>query len=246
MPAADPMARKQLSAARLGKRQDVLEVRRRGGERPDRRGRERPVANRERGEDGSTASDLERARSDVHMRNPVAERVEHRSDRHGGAARPAGSAGRRPGRDVERDDHRDSVQQMRLVVRARSATGECSRSASTPARRRRITPATVPASHRHPADVSDEKLQRELEEAGRGRPDDRPPRGHASSVNPGGRRSRSTGSDARRRTILRPAGPALAARTPGLPLSPSAPGSYASCGDSRRRRSWRQRNSLSI
>ena len=85
--------------------QDVLEV---GcGARPgaDRRRIERAAACGEEDEARETAADLEAARADVLVRQPIAREMEDRAQQERTEARAAGGTGRSARRDVERDDH---------------------------------------------------------------------------------------------------------------------------------------------
>ena len=62
MPAADAVTRKELAAAGSGEADDVLDVRRRGGERADRHRAQRSVASGEREPARHTAAELEALR----------------------------------------------------------------------------------------------------------------------------------------------------------------------------------------
>ena len=104
MPAADAVTREQLPSAGPRQRQDVLEVRRGGGDGADRGGAERAAGERDEEEQDGAARDLERPRRDVVVRHPVPERVQRRA---GDGCAPAGAecrTGSGAGRDVQGDD----------------------------------------------------------------------------------------------------------------------------------------------
>src|SRR6266702_1286966 len=103
MPASAPV--EELAAMRAQEGQDVLEV---GcGARPgaERRRIERAAACGEEDEARETAADLEAARADVLVRQPIAREVKDRAQQERPDARPAGGTGRGARRYVKGDDH---------------------------------------------------------------------------------------------------------------------------------------------
>jgi len=95
----------ELAAARAQEREDVLEV---GcGARPsaERCRIERAAARGEEDEACETAADLEAARADILVRQPIAREVEDRAKQERRESRPAGGTGRGARRHVKRDDH---------------------------------------------------------------------------------------------------------------------------------------------
>ena len=95
----------EFAAARAQEREDVLEVgcgARRGAER---RRIERATARGEEDEARETAADLEAARADVLVRQPIAREMKDRTEQDRREPRPAGGAGRGARRHVKRDDH---------------------------------------------------------------------------------------------------------------------------------------------
>jgi hypothetical protein len=95
----------ELPAAWAQEREDVLEV---GcGARPsaERCRIERAAAGGEEDEAHETAADLEAARADVLVRQPIAREVEDRAKQERRESRPAGGTGRGARRHVKRDDH---------------------------------------------------------------------------------------------------------------------------------------------
>jgi hypothetical protein len=95
----------ELAAARAQEREDVLEVgcgARSGAERCR---IERAAACGEEDEARETAADLEAARADVLVRQPIAREVEDRAQQERRESRPAGGTGRGARRHVKRDDH---------------------------------------------------------------------------------------------------------------------------------------------
>jgi hypothetical protein len=75
VPAADAVGRKELAAARPGQREHVLEVGSRGGDRSDDRTVGRTARDGDETEQREPGCDLEAARADVPVRDPVAEEV---------------------------------------------------------------------------------------------------------------------------------------------------------------------------
>jgi hypothetical protein len=95
----------ELAAARAQEREDVLEVgcgARSGAERCR---IERAAACGEEDEARETAADLEAARADVLVRQPIAREVEDRAQQERRESRPTGGTGRCARRHVKRDDH---------------------------------------------------------------------------------------------------------------------------------------------
>jgi hypothetical protein len=95
----------ELAAARAQEREDVLEVgcgARSGAERCR---IERAAACGEEDEARETAADLEAARADVLVRQPIAREVEDRAQQERRESRPTGGTGRAARCHVKRDDH---------------------------------------------------------------------------------------------------------------------------------------------
>ena len=95
----------ELATARAQEREDVLEV---GcGARPgaERRRVERAAARGEEDEARETAADLEAARAEVLVGQPIAREVKDRAQQESRDPRPAGGTGRGARRHVKRDDH---------------------------------------------------------------------------------------------------------------------------------------------
>jgi hypothetical protein len=95
----------ELAATRAQERQDVLKVR--CGARPgaERCGIERATARGEEDEAHEPAPDLEAARADVLVREPISREVEDRAQQERRESRPAGGTGRGARRHVKRNDH---------------------------------------------------------------------------------------------------------------------------------------------
>lgn len=100
------MAREELAAAGSGKAHDVLDVRHGGRDRPERRRIQRASNESQSQRAAHSALDLEPARRDVFVRDPIACRVkreaEDNSTQPGANQGPAGRAGS----DMHGDDHR--------------------------------------------------------------------------------------------------------------------------------------------
>ncbi len=95
----------ELATARAQEQEDVLEV---GcGARPaaERRRIERAAASGEEDEARETAADLEAARAEVLVGQPIAREVKDRAQQDRRDPRPAGGTGRGASRYVKRDDH---------------------------------------------------------------------------------------------------------------------------------------------
>jgi hypothetical protein len=95
----------ELAAARAQEREDVLEVgcgARRGAERPR---IDRATARGEEDEARETAADLEAARADVLVGQPIAHEMKDRTEHDRREPRPGGGACRGTRRHVKRDDH---------------------------------------------------------------------------------------------------------------------------------------------
>jgi hypothetical protein len=125
----------ELAAARAQERQDVLEVgcgARRGAER---RRIERATARGEEDEARETAADLEAARADVLVRQPIARKMKDRAEQDRREPRSAGGAGRGARRHVKRDDHdyRPSRRPRETRADATSRTWRAVRPQDTPA-----------------------------------------------------------------------------------------------------------------
>jgi hypothetical protein len=125
----------EFAAARAQERQDVLEVgcgARRGAER---RRIERATARGEEDEARETAADLEAARADVLVRQPIAREMKDRTEQDRRESRPAGGAGRGARRHVKRDDHdyRPSRRPRETRADATSRTWRAVRPQDTPA-----------------------------------------------------------------------------------------------------------------
>jgi hypothetical protein len=103
MPAA--VAVEELEAARAQEREDVLEVGCGARSGAERRRVERAAARGEENEAGETAADLEAARADVSVRQPIAREVKDRAQQERREPRPTGGTGRGARRHVKRDDH---------------------------------------------------------------------------------------------------------------------------------------------
>jgi hypothetical protein len=110
VPPADPVRGEELPPARPRKAKDVLEIRCGGAAGPDDGGVERATDGGEQPEEREPRADLEPARTDVLVRNAVAEEMGERSGEHGASARGGGGPERGAGGDVERDDQRARTQ----------------------------------------------------------------------------------------------------------------------------------------
>jgi hypothetical protein len=99
------VGREELAPAGTREPDDVLEVGRRGSDRPRNGWRERPSRTRDGAEEQEPRSDLEPPRRDVVMRDAVSERVEEQPDGECTSAAPRERPGCRSGPDVHRDDH---------------------------------------------------------------------------------------------------------------------------------------------
>jgi hypothetical protein len=135
----------EFAAARAQERQDVLEVgcgARRGAER---RRIERATARGEEDEARETAADLEAARADVLVRQPIAREMKDRAEQDRREPRPAGGAGRGARRHVKRDDHdnrpsrrpRETRRRDLTHLACRAATGHAGRSRCRVSNRKR-------------------------------------------------------------------------------------------------------------
>ena len=125
----------EFAAARAQERQDVLEVgcgARRGAER---RRIERATARGEEDEARETAADLEAARADVLVRQPIAREMKDRTEQDRRDPRPAGGAGSGARRHMKRDDHdyRPSRWPRETRADATSRTWRAVRPQDTPA-----------------------------------------------------------------------------------------------------------------
>jgi len=107
------VAGEELAAARTRQREDVLEVGRGGGERADEGGAERPSHRGEEEDERSAAEGLEAHRANVPVRHPVPRQMREWAERQRKSTPPGERSGGRPRGDVQRDDHRRGLPDLR-------------------------------------------------------------------------------------------------------------------------------------
>jgi hypothetical protein len=117
VPAVYAVGGEELATTRPRQSEHVLEVGRRRHCPANHRRVERPPRKREQTEQGEAGTDLEPARGDVPVRQPVAREVQKWTDRERAETRARGGTARRAGGDVERDDHRVRVAALQLLGR---------------------------------------------------------------------------------------------------------------------------------
>ena len=102
-----PSARavKELAAVQTQPRNDVLEIGRARGGRPERGRIERPAAEREQSQPNNAASDLEATIGDVVVRYPVTRQVQRRPQSQRSDPRAGQRSERTARRNMKRDDH---------------------------------------------------------------------------------------------------------------------------------------------
>ena len=120
VPPVEAVRGEELSAARLGQREDVLEVGGRRCERADHGRVARAARHSQQRDEGNSRADLELPGIDVMVGHAVAGEMCEQAKRERAEPRSCGGAGRAAGRDVKRDDHAASAR----------------KSSATPARRR--------------------------------------------------------------------------------------------------------------
>lgn len=120
MPAS--AAVEELAAARAQEREDVLEVGCGTGRGAEGRRIDRATARGEEDEGRETAADLEAARADVLVGQPIAREMKDRTEHDRREPRPGGGARRGTRRHVKRDDHSYRPSRRPRDVRRRDLT----------------------------------------------------------------------------------------------------------------------------
>ena len=103
--------------------EDMLEIRSRGGKRPERRGMKGPATERKHAQSREPAGDLERTVRDVAMWNPIREQVERDAEQDGEQTRPSRRARGRAARNVQGHDHRPLSGRLVAIPKRRQSIG---------------------------------------------------------------------------------------------------------------------------